>query len=91
MKVCKIIDTCNNVFFEIKRENKTFIRIPFTVIILLLLFAFWIVIPLAIIGLFFDIEFSLSGKRIETNKINNVFKDISANIKKVKDRLKKGI
>lgn len=90
VKVCKIIDTCNNVFFEIKRENKTFLRIPFTVIILLLLFVFWIVIPLCIVGLFFDMEFSISGKQVETNKVNNLFKDISASIKKVKDRFKKG-
>lgn len=84
VKVCKIIDTCNNIFFEIKRENKTFLKIPSTVIILLLVFAFWIVIPLYITGLFFDIEFSLSGKRVELSKINNVLKMISVNIKKVK-------
>jgi len=86
IKVCKIIDTCNNIFFEIKRENKVFLRIPSTVIILLLAFAFWIIIPLYIAGLFFDIEFSLSGKRVEINKINHVLKAISANIKKIKDR-----
>jgi hypothetical protein len=90
VKVCKIIDTCNNIFFEIKRENKTFLRIPVTVIILLLVFAFWIVIPLCIAGLIFDLEFSLSGKEKETNKINHVLKVISANIKKVIDKLKKG-
>jgi len=86
VKVCKVIDTCNNIFFEIKRENKVFLRIPSTVIILLLAFAFWIIIPLYIAGLFFDIEFSLSGKRVEINKINHVLKAISANIKKIKDR-----
>jgi hypothetical protein len=91
VKVCKIIDTCNNIFFEIKRENKTFLRIPSTVIILLLAFAFWIIIPLYIAGLFFDVEFSLSGKRVEINKINHVLKAISANIKKIKDRFKEGI
>lgn len=84
VKVCKIIDTCNNIFFEIKKENKVFLKIPVTVIILLLIFAFWIVIPLYITGLFFDIEFSLSGKRVELSKINNVLKMISVNIKKVK-------
>ena len=86
VKVCKIIDTCNNIFFEIKRENKTFLRIPVTVIIVLLIFAFWIIIPLYIAGLFFDIEFSLSGNRVVINKINHVLKAISAKIKKIKDR-----
>jgi hypothetical protein len=89
VKVCKIIDICNNIFFEIKRENKVFLRIPVTVIILLLAFAFWIIIPLYISGLFFDIEFSLSGKRVEISKINHVLKAMSANIKKIKDRWKR--
>ncbi len=88
VKVCKIIDTCNNIFFEIRKENKTFLRIPITVIILLLLFAFWMVIPLYIVGLFFDLEFSLSGNMVETNKINHVLKVISVNIKRVKDKAK---
>lgn len=88
--VCKIIDTCNNIFFEIKRENTTFLRIPITVIILLLIFAFWIIIPLYIVGLFFDIEFLLSGRWEKIDKINDIFKIISVNIKKLKEGLKKG-
>jgi hypothetical protein len=90
LKVCKIIDTCNNIFFEIKKENKVFLRIPVTVIILLSIFAFGIVIPLYIVGIFFDMEFSLSGNRVEINKINHVFKLISENIKKLKGKLKRG-
>jgi hypothetical protein len=86
VKVCKMIDICNNIFFEIKKENKTFLRMPITVVILLLLFAFWLAIPLFIVGLFFDIEFSLSGNRIEINKINHILKVMSENIKKVKDK-----
>jgi len=88
--VCKVIDTCNKIFFEIKREDIIFLKIPSTVMILLSIFAFWIVIPLAIVGLFFDIEFSLSGNKVEINKINKVFKMISVNIKKLKEELKKG-
>jgi hypothetical protein len=89
VKVCKIIDTGNNIFFEMKRENRIFLRIPITVVILLLIFAFWLVIPLYIAGLFIDIEFSLSGKSIEINKINNALRAISVNIKKVKDKRKR--
>ena len=90
VKVCKIIDICNNIFFEIKKGNKVFLRIPVTVIILLLIFSFGTVIPLYIVGLFFDLEFSLSGKRREVKKINHVFKLISENVKKVKGKLKRG-
>lgn len=86
VKVCKLIDICNNIFFEIKKENKTFLRMPITVVILLLLFAFWLAIPLFIVGLFFDIEFSLAGNRVEITKINHILKVMSENIKKVKDK-----
>lgn len=89
VKVCRIIDTCNNIFFEIKKENKIFLKIPVTVIIVLLIFAFGIVIPLYIVGLFFDFEFSLLGNRAQINKINHVLKVISENVKKVKGKLKR--
>ena len=82
--LCKVIDNCNNIFLKIERENVVFLKVPLTVIILLLLFAFWIVIPLVIVLLFFDIEFSLSGKTIGIDKVNNIFKMISKNIKRLK-------
>ena len=88
--LCKVIDTCNNIFLEIKKEGIVFLKIPITVMILLLIFTFWIVIPLAIVGLFFDIEFSLSSKKIEVNKANNIFKSISENTRRLKEELKRG-
>lgn len=88
--VCKAIDTCNNIFFEITKEGRMFLKIPITVLILLLLFTFWIVIPLFIVGLFFDIEFSVSAKRVNTDKANKVFKEISVGVKKIKEGIKKG-
>lgn len=88
--LCKVIDTCNNIFLEIKRENRVFLKIPITVMILLLTFAFWIVIPLAIVILFCDIEFSLSSSKVEINKVNNILKSISNNIKRLKEQLKRG-
>ncbi len=88
--ICRVIDTCNNIFFEIAKEGRIFLKIPITVLILLLMFTFWIVIPLIIVGLFFDIEFSVSSKRINTDKANKVFKEITLVVKKIKDEIKKG-
>jgi hypothetical protein len=84
VRLCKIIDTCNNIFFEIKKENKTFLRMPITVVLLLMIFVFWLAIPLFILGLFLDIDFSISGNGREINKINHVLKIISSNMKKRK-------
>lgn len=87
--VCKYIDSCNNILIEIIRKNTVILRIPLTVVILLLLFTFWITIPLIIVGLFFDIEFYISAKKVNADKINKVLSEISKNIKDVKEKIKK--
>ena len=65
--ICKFIDTCNNISLEIKKVEKVFLKIPLTVVAILLFFMFWIIIPLIIVGLFFDIEFYVYANSINTN------------------------
>ena len=84
--ICKAIDTCNNIFIEIIRNSRVILKNPFTVLIVLLFFAFWIVIPLMIIGLFFNMEFLVSSKKIDVDKINKVFKETSKVVKDVKGK-----
>lgn len=84
--ICKAIDTLNNIFVEIKRSNRVLLKIPLTVLILLLFFAFWIVIPLIIVGLFFDVEFLVSSKKVNVDKINKVFNEVSKAVKDIKDK-----
>ncbi|EOU1743173.1 MAG: ubiquitin [Clostridium perfringens] len=84
--ICKAIDTCNNIFIEIIRNSRVILKIPFTVLIVLLFFAFWIVIPLMIIGLFFNMEFLVSSKKIDVDKINKVFKETSKVVKDIKGK-----
>lgn len=89
--VCKIIDTGNNIFLAIKKDNKIILKIPLTALGLLVFFTFWLVIPSVIIALFFDIEFYLLSNRVKTEKVNKVFKKISEEVNKVKKEFKKGI
>lgn len=84
--ICKAIDTCNNIFIEIIRSNKVLLKIPFTVLILLLFFAFWMIIPLMLVGLFFDVEFLVSSKKVNVDKINKVFNEISKAVKDIKGK-----
>ena len=88
--ICKVIDTCNNIFIEIRRKDNVFLKLPLTVLILLLIFAFWIIIPLMIGALFFDIEFIVSTKKITTGKIdkvNKVFSEMSKTARVIKRKL----
>lgn len=88
--ICKAIDTCNNIFVEIRRRGRVLLKLPLTVLILLLFFAFWIIIPLMTVGLFFDIEFLVLAKSVNTDKVNKVFSEISKNVHNIKEKFKKG-
>lgn len=85
--ICKVIDTCNNIFLEIRRNDIVLLKLPLTVLIVLLFFAFWIIIPLMIVGLFFNIEFLVSAKKVNTDKmdkVNKVFSEISKSVQSIK-------
>ncbi len=88
--ICKAIDTCNNIFIEIKGKNNFFLKFPLTVVIVLLIFGFWLLIPLVVIGLFLDIEFSVESKKINTNKINDILSKILKEVQKIKGKGKVG-
>ncbi|MEW9095389.1 MAG: DUF4342 domain-containing protein [Clostridiaceae bacterium] len=89
VSICNYIDTCNNIFLEIKKEDRILLKIPLTVVIILSFFMFWIIIPLIIVGLFFDIKFYVYSKSVNTDKANKVVSDISEGVKIVKEKLKK--
>lgn len=87
--ICKFIDTCNNIFIEIKKKDKVFLKIPLTVVAILSFFMFWIIIPLIVVGLFFDIEFYVYSNRVNAGKVNKVLSEISENVKVIKEKFKK--
>ena len=73
-----------------KGKNNFFLKFPLTVVIVLLIFGFWLLIPLIVIGLFLDIEFSVESKKINTNKINDILSKISKEVQKIKAKGKGG-
>ncbi|MBE1303674.1 ubiquitin [Clostridium botulinum] len=87
--ICKYIDTCNNIFLEIKKKDKMFVKIPLTVIIIFSFFAFWMIIPLMITSLFFDIELYIYSKSVDTDKANKILQSISNHVKIIKEKFKK--
>ena len=74
--ICKVIDTCNNIFIEIRGRNNFLLKLPLTVVIVLLIFGFWLLIPLIVIGLFLDIEISVESKKLNTDKVNDILSKI---------------
>lgn len=74
----KIIHIGNINTFEVSRNGNQIISVPVTVLILLLVFAFWIVVPLVIVGLFFNCRYLFKGPNMEKTGVNHVM-DSAAN------------
>ena len=71
-------------------KNNFFLKLPLTVVIVLLIFGFWLLIPLIVIGVFLDIEFSVESKKINTDKVNDILSKISKEVQKIKAKGKGG-
>ena len=56
--------------FHVEHEGKQVVAVPLLVFILLLIFAFWITLPLMIVGLFFDYKYDFEGiNKIDVNEV----------------------
>ena len=86
--ICDLIDKANNIIFEIIKGDKVYLKLPSTIVIILLFFSFSLIIPLAIVGLFFDLKYRLRSNQLKLDKINNVFMKIESEVRKLKDKIK---
>ena len=68
----KVIYKGNVHMFEVRRQGEVMVSIPLTVLALLLLFAFWIVVPLIVVGLFFGCRYFFRGPDLEKTGLNKV-------------------
>ena len=57
----RILEMGNTNSFCVEKDGKEIFKVPVTVLILLLLFAFWVVLPLLIIGLFLNMRYHFQG------------------------------
>ena len=75
----------NTNLFQVWKDGKTMITVPVTVLVLLLLFCFWFVVPLLIVGLFFDCRYRFVGAdvdKIDVNKVMDSAADMAENLKR---------
>ena len=86
----KIIKKGNENYFEIRKENEKPIKISLTVSILLLVFLFWAVCILLVIGLFCGYKYSLSGANIKCDGVNDVLEKVSESADNIKRDFKEG-
>ncbi len=81
--VAELINKGNKVLLDASRHDKVVLTIPLTVLILLLAFMFWWVVPLMVVGLFFGFRYSVrgSGAADTVNKVMDKAAQTAENIK----------
>lgn len=62
---------------EIWRRDQPVTALPVLILILLLVFAFWVTVPLLILGLFLGFRYRFSGPDLERDSINDVMGSVA--------------
>lgn len=63
--------------FDVIKDKKVVMMIPMTLFVLLIIFAFWFMLPLLIIGLFFGYGYRFSGSDLEKTQVNEAVEKVS--------------
>ncbi len=74
--------------FVVEKNGSSIMRLPITVLALLLLFAFWIMVPLIIVGIFFSFRFYFQGPDISSNKVNDAMDTVANAAEEIKNDMK---
>lgn len=89
--ISDIVEKGNKNVLEIGKVGKRAINIPVTILVLLTIFAFYVIIPLIIVGLFFDFKYTFKGPDINNeNIVNRYINTASSIVCKIKKDLRKG-
>lgn len=70
--ILRLIKKGNENSFEIWHKGTRKLNMPITVMVLLVVFCFWITIPLIIIGLFCGCKYSFRGPNVDKTGVNSV-------------------
>lgn len=73
----------------VEKNSSSIMRLPITVMVILLLAAFWIVVPLLILGLFFSFRYYFEGPDISSTKVNDAMDTVANAAEEIKKDIKK--
>lgn len=89
----KLVHLGNINLFVVERGGESSLRVPVTVLVILLILGFWVVVPLLILGLFFGYRYGFEGPHLGRDNINgamhkatDVAEDIKSEFKKTQDK-----
>jgi len=81
----KILEKGNKNNFEVLKNGNVEMTIPVTILAILVLFFFWITVPIIVLGLFLGYRYAFSGPDLGKENINSVMDsvaNVAENIKK---------
>ena len=73
--------------FEVRRGEELLLEMPVLVLVLLMLFAFWVCVPLLVIGLFAGYRYSFSGAELGRESVNNAMDKAAEVAERVKEEV----
>ncbi|NLA86281.1 MAG: ubiquitin [Clostridiales bacterium] len=81
----RIFNIGNTNYLEAEKRGEVMFSVPVTVLVILLIFFFWVVVPLFILSLFFGFRYRFVGNEMGTEQVNKVMdgaSDTAEDIKK---------
>jgi hypothetical protein len=75
--------------FVVEKNDNYIMRLPITVMVILVVFAFWIVVPLLILGLFFSFRYYFEGPDVNSTKVNDAMNKVANAAEEIKSDIKK--
>lgn len=84
----RIIVKGNENYLEIRKDNEKPIKISLTISAILTILAFWAVVILGVVGLFFGYKYSITGKDINSNEVNDILDKVSESAYNFKEDFK---
>lgn len=80
----KLIRKGNENFFEAYKDNENKFSLPVTVLVVLLIFTFWVTLPLLVIGLFAGFRYRFHGPDLGKQSVNDMMDSAADTVDSVK-------
>jgi hypothetical protein len=87
--VAKIIRKGNTNSMVVEKNGEVVMNLPITIVIILLLVSFWVVVPLLIIGLFFNFRYYFAGPDLGNDKVNDAMDSVANAAEEIKKDIRK--
>ncbi|HZK88413.1 MAG TPA: DUF4342 domain-containing protein, partial [Anaerovoracaceae bacterium] len=85
----EIIHKGNINLLVVQKHGENIIKLPVTVLVIFLIVGFWFIIPLLVVGLFFNFRYSFEGPDLGSDKVNRVMDNVSQAAENIKQDIKK--